>query len=122
MGRADYYEEGDWNATCSMCGKKRKASTLVKNWQGQYRCPEHNEPRHPQDFVKGEADVITPPWTQPPSDTMVAYCTPGGQSAKPDAATPDCVRPDYVSPAYDPNVNYAGTGLPSLPNNVMVGG
>jgi hypothetical protein len=65
MGRADYFEPGDWNAVCSMCGKKRKASQLVKNWQGMYRCPEHNEPRHPQDFVRGEVEHQSPPWTQP---------------------------------------------------------
>lgn len=46
------YEWGDWNATCSMCGRQRKAGKLVKNWQGQWRCPEHNEGRHPQEFVR----------------------------------------------------------------------
>lgn len=70
-GPADYLALGDWNAQCSMCGRKRKASELVKNWQGQYRCPEHNEPRHPQDFVKGVADNPMPPWVQPiPADVI----------------------------------------------------
>lgn len=48
-----------------MCGRKRKASELVKNWQGMYRCPVHNEVRHPQDFVRAVPDVQTPPWVQP---------------------------------------------------------
>lgn len=64
MGQADDLRLGDWNARCSMCNKKRKASELVKNWQGMWRCPEHNEPRHPQDFVRGIPDIQTPPWTQ----------------------------------------------------------
>lgn len=78
-GRADYFDFGDWDATCSMCGRKRKASTLVKNWQGLYRCPEHNEPRHPQDFVRATPDIQTPPWTQPPSDTFAAICSLQGR-------------------------------------------
>lgn len=101
MGRADYYAEGDFNATCSMCGRKRKASTLVKNWQGQYRCPEHNEPRHPQDFVRAVPDVQTPPWTQPQSDAFAAVCFPNDQTAIPRRAIPNCVRPGYLAPGYD---------------------
>lgn len=66
MGRADYLEEGSWNARCSMCNAKRKSSDLVKNWQGQWRCPLHNEPRHPQDFVRGVPDIQAAPWTQQP--------------------------------------------------------
>lgn len=65
MGKADFLKLGDWNAVCYQCGFKRKASYLVKNWQGYYVCPEHNEPRQPQDFVRAVPDVQTPPWTQP---------------------------------------------------------
>ena len=64
QGRADFLALGDWNAACSMCGKKRKASTLVRNWQGLYRCPEHNEPRQPQDYVRGVKDDMSVPWAQ----------------------------------------------------------
>lgn len=73
MGQADYLELGDWNAVCSMCGFKRKAGTLTKNWQGMWRCPIHNESRQPQDFVRAVPDVQTPPWTQPPgADVFIA--------------------------------------------------
>jgi len=64
MSDADYLALGDWNANCSMCGRKRKASELVRNWQGQWRCPEHNESRHPQDYVRGVPENQTPPFTQ----------------------------------------------------------
>ena len=70
-GRADYYKAGDYNAACSMCGAKRKASQLVLNWQGQYRCPEHNETRHPQDFVRAVPDVQSVPWSQNPVDIFI---------------------------------------------------
>jgi len=69
-GRADFWASGDWNAVCYECGRKRKASTLKRNWQGYYVCAEHWEPRQPQDFVRSVPDVITPPWAQPPSDVF----------------------------------------------------
>lgn len=71
-GRADYYESGGWNTVCYECGRKRKAFSLMRHWQGYYVCPEHWEARHPQDFVRGVQDVQTPPWTQPmPGDVFV---------------------------------------------------
>lgn len=92
-GRADYLKLGDHNATCSMCGFVRKAAELVKNWQGLYRCPEHNEPRHPQDFVRGSSDEQSVEWSQPPQDTDIFICTFNGQSAIPGWALPGCSIP-----------------------------
>jgi hypothetical protein len=70
-GRADYLALGDWNVVCYQCGRKRKASTMKKHWQGYYVCPEHFEPRQPQDFVRTVPDQQTPPWVQPmPRDTF----------------------------------------------------
>lgn len=92
-GRADGLVLGDYNAVCSICGFKRKASTMVKNWQGWYRCPEHNEPRQPQDFVRGEPDVQTVPWAQPPTSIFVQICTLNGVSAIPGLAIPGCMLP-----------------------------
>ena len=70
MGKADYYKPGDWNSVCYECGMKFKASSLKRHWQGYYVCPEHWEPRQPQDFVRAQADTQTPPWAQPqPADT-----------------------------------------------------
>lgn len=63
-GIADQLVLGDWNAACYECGRKRKASTLLKHWQGYYVCKEHWEPRQTQDFVRNIPDVQTPPWTQ----------------------------------------------------------
>ena len=92
-GARDYFLFGDWNIACSMCGRKRKFSELVKNWQGLYRCPEHNEPRHPQDFVRGEADIQTAPVVQDQIDLQVNFCTPTGNSALPSFAVPGCMIP-----------------------------
>jgi len=102
MGIADhYYEEGGWNTVCYECGRKRKASQLKRHWQGYYVCPEHWEPRQPQDFVRAQADIQTPPWVQPmPADVFAARCSPQSVSAVPGEAGPGCATPGYLSPMY----------------------
>lgn len=67
----NYYSLGDWNAVCYECGRKRKASTLKRHWQGYYVCPEHWEARHPQDFVRGIQERVSPAWVQPRSVTYL---------------------------------------------------
>lgn len=100
-GRADYLDLGDWNAVCYECGRKRKASTLLRYWQGYYVCEEHWEMRQPQDFVRSIPDVQTPPWTQPmPGNVFNSTCTPQGMSAIPGEAEPGCFVPGYLSPMY----------------------
>jgi hypothetical protein len=74
-----------------MCDRKRKASTMVRNWQGLYRCPEHNEARQPQDFVRDVKDIMTTPWGQPPNDTYTTYCEINGMSAIPGYAQAGCM-------------------------------
>lgn len=64
MGKADYLKLGDWNACCMECGRKFKASQLVRHWKGYYVCKEHWEERHPQDFVRGTSDNQTVPFVQ----------------------------------------------------------
>ena len=104
-GRADYYAPGDYNAVCYECGNKRKASTMLRHWQGYYVCPEHWEPRQPQDFVRAIPDVQTPPWAQPePSYAFAAFCTPNDTTAIADYAAADCAISDYVSPMFDASV------------------
>ena len=73
-GRADFYQSGGWNVVCYECGRKRKAAQMRRHWEGYWVCPEHWEPRQPQDFVRGMQDEQTPPWTQPmPADTFVPF-------------------------------------------------
>lgn len=104
-GRADFYAPGEWNIVCYQCGRKRKSSQIVKNWQGFYVCPEHNEPRQPQDFVRSIPDVQTVPFAQPmPDYTFGSMCTPNGMSAVPGEAEPGCFTPGYLSPMYDADV------------------
>lgn len=73
MGRADFLLLGDWNVQCYQCGFKDKASRLVRNWQGYYVHPEHNEPRQTQDYVKGVPDNQIAPWVQPWPGVVYTY-------------------------------------------------
>jgi len=101
-GRADFFADGDWNTVCYQCGRKRKASTMKKHWQGYWVCPEHWEPREAQDFVRNVPDVITAPWVQPmPADAFRAFCTPEGMTGIADYAVADCWLVEYISPFLD---------------------
>lgn len=77
-GQADFYAEGDWNAQCDQCGRKRKGSTLVPTWNGLMVCPDHGSAviqRQPQDFVRGIPDNQTPPFTRPQSTEIFVFDT-----------------------------------------------
>ena len=66
------WDSGDWLAICDVCGRKFKASRLMKRWDGMMTCPDDWEPRQPQDFVRGVADFQAPPYTRPePQDDFV---------------------------------------------------
>ena len=109
IGRADHLELGDFNAFCSMCGKKRKASALVRNWQGLYRCPEHNEERQPQDFARGVAEDMSTPWAQVLSNNdFVPFCRFNDCSAIPGYAIPGCMTPGrkMILPPVGPQPEY----------------
>jgi hypothetical protein len=93
-GRADRLELGTWNVDCSMCGRKRKANELVRNWQGLYRCPEHDEPRQPQDFAKGVPEEMGVPYAQVLSNNdFVHFCSINTRSAIPSYTVPGCCIP-----------------------------
>jgi len=71
MGSADYLKLGDWNIYCDRCGRKLKASQAKQTWQGYYVCPQHWEPRHPQDFVRSIAEHPAPAFVRNPPDVYI---------------------------------------------------
>jgi hypothetical protein len=56
---------GDWNALCDSCGRKFKASSLQKRWDGLIVCREDWEQRHPQDLLRVQREQISVPWARP---------------------------------------------------------
>lgn len=73
MGQADYLRVGDWNIRCDRCGKKLKGSEAKQTWQGYWVCPEHWEPRQPQDFVRSIQEYPTPAFVRNPADTFLSF-------------------------------------------------
>jgi hypothetical protein len=95
-----YYKKGDWLAICDVCGRKYKASTLRKRWDGLMTCQQDWEPRQPQDFVRGVAEHVAPPWTKPESEPDVFFTNPyycASPSALPNIAIPNCMIPNNTS-------------------------
>lgn len=103
-GPHDYLELGTWNVACSMCGRKRKAHSVEKNWQGQYRCPEHNETRHPQDFVRAVPDDMSVPYSQPETDAFVGICFPNNTMGIAGWGVAGCMVADYINPFFNPSI------------------
>ena len=101
MTKPTGYFPGDWLAACYQCGRERLASTMRKHWQGYWLCPEHWEPRHPQDFVRGVKDIQTVPWSQPQSDLQLYVCGLNDRIAIPGYMLPGCALPGWCS--FDPN-------------------
>lgn len=65
MGRADYYKDGSNNVICDSCGKKYKAGSLAKQWDGIWACKKCFDFRQPQDFVRGVMDDTAPVLSRP---------------------------------------------------------
>lgn len=106
-GPRDYLaEDGQWNAVCFECGRKRKSAELKKHWKGYWVCPEHWETRQPQDFVRGVPDQQAPPWTQPmPADTFSQVCFPNGRSCIAGFGVAGCMVAGLANPpGFDPDV------------------
>lgn len=79
MSYSPRYDRGDWKCICDSCGRIVKASQLRQRWDGFMVDERCWEPRQPQDFVRGVADIQTPPFTRPePSavwNTIVSFLT-----------------------------------------------
>jgi len=101
MPRPPGFHPGDWLAACFQCGRERLASTMRKHWQGYWVCPEHWEPRHPQDFVRGVKDDQTVPWAQPQTDIQLYICGLNDRVAIPGYLLPGCALPGWTY--IDPN-------------------
>lgn len=66
------YRPGDHWIICDVCGFKARASDSRKRWDGLRVCKPDWEPRHPQDFVRGQRDRQTVPDARPePTDTFL---------------------------------------------------
>ena len=67
---------GDYNAICDSCGRKFKASTMKKRWDGLFVCEHDYEIKHPQLSLRVHGDKQTVPIPRPDQivDTFVNVC------------------------------------------------
>lgn len=65
MAKLSYYEPGDHNGVCDICGFGFKFSQLRKAWDNSWRCDADYEIRQPQDFVRGVKDNPAIPVARP---------------------------------------------------------
>jgi len=66
---------GDYNAICDSCGRKFKASTMMKRWDGVFVCKEDWEIKHPQLSLRVQGDKQWVPIPRPEAiDTFINAC------------------------------------------------
>lgn len=65
MSSKPRWDNGGWNVICDQCGRQFKDSELRLRWDGFMVCSGDWEPRQPQDFVHGVADIQAPKWARP---------------------------------------------------------
>jgi len=93
MSTTPYWESGSFKVICDQCGREFRSYQLTKRWDGLMVCADDWEPRHPQDFVRGVADKIAPPYTRPEQqDSFVFSCTPVTSEGIADYGAADCAR------------------------------
>lgn len=91
MSNKPRYESGSWNTVCDECGREFKSNELQMRWDGFMVCMGDWEPRQPQDFVHGVADIQAPPYTRPEaSDEFIFMCTPLTSQGIADYGVADC--------------------------------
>lgn len=86
---------GDYNCICDSCGRKFKASTMRKRWDGLFVCEEDFEIKHPQLSLKVHADkqMVPIPRPDPVEDTFIPVtyiCTSDGTTAITNLAVAGC--------------------------------
>jgi len=74
LGASDYYDHGNWNFICDVCGFKFKASEGRRRWDGVYVCRKDFELRHPQEKRRGIKDTQSVEWTRPESQDGFVDC------------------------------------------------
>jgi hypothetical protein len=85
---------GDYNAICDSCGRKFKASTMLRRWDGLFVCKEDWEVKHPQLSlrVNEEKQTVPIPRPEPIQDIFIgSLCTYEGITATAGASVAGCM-------------------------------
>jgi len=84
---------GDYNAMCDSCGRKFKASTMRKRWDGMFVCKDDWEIKHPQLSLKVRSDKQYVPVPRPDveQDVFINQCTYEGTTSIAGRAVAGCM-------------------------------
>ena len=119
MSYTPVYTPGNWNVICDVCGKQYKASDLRQRWDNLMVDEGCWEPRQPQDYVHGIADIQAPPFTRPEAqDTFQFVCTPVTSQGIADYGEADCAAAD-IDRGYRPACTLQGGS--AIPNMAIPG-
>lgn len=117
MGHADYFLSGSNNVICDQCGKKYKAKSLKKQWDGIYTCSRCWDYRNPQEYVRGVPDSMAPTLSRPEAPNEF---TEGAQNLLlPDSPITPPTPPD--PPSNTLIFSFTSTGIPSATSAVSIG-
>jgi hypothetical protein len=116
---------GDWNVICDSCGRKYKASTMRKRWDGLLVCKEDYEVKHPQLSLKVRGDKQQVPIPRPEAtDQFLEFCDIWTSSPMADFGTADCafvggntsvqVLIDIYNPCSEAMYAIAGRAIPGV--------
>lgn len=119
MSNSPMYVPGSWNVICDVCGREYKSSDLRQRWDGLMVDEGCWEPRQPQDYVHGVADIQAPPYTRPEAqDIFLPVCTPVTSQGIADYGTADCAAAD-IDRGYRPACTLQGGS--AMPNMAIPG-
>jgi len=91
MSYRSRWDNGSWLVICDQCGRKYKESELRLRWDGLMVCQGDWEPRQPQDYVHGVADIQTPPFVRSEQqDQFIFVCNLIGINGVADYGVADC--------------------------------
>jgi hypothetical protein len=92
---------GDWNVICDSCGRKFKASSMRKRWDGLLVCREDFEVKHPQLSMKVRGDKQTIPIPRPEAeDQFIQVCWIWDRSPYANLGSADCSTVGKTTPSY----------------------
>ena len=101
----DYLRLGDYHALCDRCKKKYYASELRDDGQypGLKVCKSCYDPKHPQEFLKGQKEDISVPWSRPDPEYDTNVTTVDGETL----STLGCATPNSI-----PGIAIPGCAVP----------
>lgn len=106
----NWLDLGNYNGICDSCGRKFKASTMRKRWDGLFVCKDDYEIRHEQLSLRVRGDKQTVPIPRPEAvDQFLTVCYIWQSSGYADLATADCARADDNHLSYKMLVDISST-------------